>query len=392
VVPGGFTSGGIMMYGVGAAIGAALLLPFLIAIARRVGLIDRPTGGRKRHSGDVPLVGGLAIYGTLVLFAALGVPGIGPFTLLAGLALLAGVVDDKWHLPPVAKLLLQFGIATLAVASQGQTMGSLGDIVGLGSLTLGAAGPVAAVLFYVTLMNAINLIDGADGVAGGVSCVMLAALAGLGALTGAREFVPMIVVLGAIGGFLCYNLPVPGRARPLAFLGEGGGMLIGFTLAWAALGLHAVDARLPPVLIGWVVALPIIDMACVAVGRLTRGHSPFTPGRDHLHHLFLDRGTPALYAAFAVSGLSLLFAGGAIAGEWLGLAQPILFAALLAAGVGYAAATHTLRRGPVRAVRGVGASYPALPGRLSPRARVWVDAQPIRSRSKVANSERAHAA
>jgi len=40
---------------------AVILVPILSQPAKRMGLIDHP-GGRKRHLGEIPLTGGLAIF------------------------------------------------------------------------------------------------------------------------------------------------------------------------------------------------------------------------------------------------------------------------------------------------------------------------------------------
>jgi len=349
-----------------AAFLTVLVIPLLIGIARRLGLVDRP-GGRKHHAGEVPLVGGLAIFlslATVLVFqsglllswglllqAGSGGSGVLIFGLLAAAAVIAGLVDDLSDLPPVGKLAIQFAIALLAVFWGGHALGDLGNIVGSGALVPGVAGPVLSVIGYVAMMNAVNLIDGADGVAGGVSCVILA---GLIALAGAAGVAPPAlagIALGAILGFLAYNMPLPWRRRPMVFLGDAGSMLIGFALTWASLDLHQAAPALPPIMLAWVLAMPIVDMAAVAFSRLLRRKSPFTPGRDHLHHLMLDRGMPAFATALTVSGIALLFAGVGVAGAVFGLSEKLLFGLLLAVTVAYVLATHRLRLVQPRAGR-----------------------------------------
>ncbi|MFM7597320.1 MAG: undecaprenyl/decaprenyl-phosphate alpha-N-acetylglucosaminyl 1-phosphate transferase, partial [Actinomycetota bacterium] len=38
------------------------------------------------------------------------------------------------------------------------------------------------------------------------------------------------------------------------------------------------------------VLLPILDTTYVVIRRLVEGRHPFTPGRDHLSHLLMNRG------------------------------------------------------------------------------------------------------
>jgi UDP-GlcNAc:undecaprenyl-phosphate/decaprenyl-phosphate GlcNAc-1-phosphate transferase len=338
-----------MSHGIEAALLTVLVAPLLIALARRFGLVDRP-GGRKRHLGEVPLVGGVAIYvslGGMAIIHATSLDGEAlRFTMLAGVTVVAGLIDDWRGLRPLSKLLLQFTIATLAVVWDGSLLGDLGNILGLGDIVLGWASPIVSILAYVVLMNAVNLMDGADGVAGGVTCVILCGLIALAALAGAPSLWVPTVALGAILGFLVYNMPLPRprQGQPLAFLGEAGSMLIGFILAWSTFGVHRSAPQMPPIVFAWVLALPVLDMAAVAVSRIANGTSPFSPGRDHLHHLLLDRGVPGLGTAAAIGGLALLLGAAGIAGTLLGCADYLLFAALLVVSGAYGALTSRMRR------------------------------------------------
>jgi len=111
----------------------AALLVFLIAVllsggstpvAARLGyrleMLDRP-GGRRRHRGEIPRTGGLALWLAFVLavlFAQiLPIPRFDPKEvirltglLLGGtLSLILGLIDDRWELPPGPQFLGQAG-------------------------------------------------------------------------------------------------------------------------------------------------------------------------------------------------------------------------------------------------------------------------------------------
>jgi UDP-GlcNAc:undecaprenyl-phosphate GlcNAc-1-phosphate transferase len=336
-----------MNHGIEAAILTVLIVPPLIYFARRFGLVDRP-GGRKHHVGEVPLVGGLAIYAALAGVAALHWSNLGGdaerFTILAGAVVAAGLIDDWRGLRPFSKLALHFVIAGVAVFWGGNSIGDLGDIFGFGHLALGWASPLVSIVGYVVLMNAVNLIDGADGVAGAVTCIILVGLVVLVALAGAPPLGVPAAALGAILGFLLYNMPLPGRRRPIVFLGEAGSMLIGFTLGWALFEVRRSVPHLPPIALACMLALPVLDMAAVSVSRIAKGKSPFTPGRDHLHHLLLDHGISALGTALATAALALLFTAAAAASALLGVADYLVFIGLVAASGGYGIWSSRLRR------------------------------------------------
>ncbi len=93
--------------------------------------------------------------------------------------------------------------------------------------------PFAALVILATA-NAVNLSDGVDGLAGGAAAITLLGLAALGLLDPARTTEAACwPFLGAILGFLVYNLP-PARL----LMGDTGALGIGAVLAALAISLH----------------------------------------------------------------------------------------------------------------------------------------------------------
>src|SRR4249920_351213 len=80
-----------------ALITTALLIPFSIPLATRMGLLDQP-GGRKQHAAATPVHGGLAILAGMVVSSLLFGDYHSPFTqgfyLAGGLLILVGAIDD----------------------------------------------------------------------------------------------------------------------------------------------------------------------------------------------------------------------------------------------------------------------------------------------------------
>ncbi len=87
-----------------------------------------------------------------------------------------------------------------------------------------------------------------------------------------------------------------------AFLGAA---LAGFILILAS-GTVAIAF---PILI-WIVIVPVIDTLSLIVRRMSARRSPFSPDRQHLHHLLMDAGLSCGQTAVAVMALNLT--GGAI--------------------------------------------------------------------------------
>lgn len=91
------------------------LILWLSPLAHSAGLVDRPNA-RKKHKGNIPLIGGPAIF--VAVFAAMVVSGIGlsktanwsnfgAFYLASMLLILAGTVDDYLDLSPLQKAIAQ---------------------------------------------------------------------------------------------------------------------------------------------------------------------------------------------------------------------------------------------------------------------------------------------
>lgn len=327
----------------------AFLLPLLMAgvlvAALRLpatvfGLVDRP-GGRKQHMGEIPLVGGIAI---VLTFAAIlpaldvSVPQLLP--LMAGMALLlvCGLLDDLIEVNSTVKFGLQI-IAALTIAlwggSQVISLGGLPD--GSGALALGGFALPFTVLVVVGFVNAMNMIDGLDGLAGGVAVVILAWLAACAATIGDDRILVMVLALAAaVGGFLWFNMRHPWRRSATVFLGDAGSMPIGLALAYFAIELAntphhpTTGVSLSPAAIAWILALPVVDTISVMARRMRSGLSPFTPGRDHLHHMLLRLGYRPGLVTSILMGLTAATGAIGVLGSRAGVPDVVLLAGLFA--------------------------------------------------------------
>src|SRR6516162_10802506 len=111
-----------------------LAIVALRPIAIAVDLVDRP-GGRKIHHGDIPVVGGLAMFLGIVLGVGLvPLPGAGPGAFLAGCAILVtvGLIDDRFDLSPWTRLPGQIAAAVVLVIGPGAMGVTLGNLFGTG--------------------------------------------------------------------------------------------------------------------------------------------------------------------------------------------------------------------------------------------------------------------
>jgi UDP-GlcNAc:undecaprenyl-phosphate GlcNAc-1-phosphate transferase len=272
---------------------ALLATPLARAVARWGRVLDLPAE-RKVHQVATPLLGGLAVWSALALTVLANfefsreLKGVA----VGGAIVVAlGVLDDVLDLPARVKLLGQLGAAAAAMA-----YGVLLDVVpywvpGFGWLNL-----ALTVLWFLTVTNAIQFLDGMDGLAAGLGVVAAVFFSLVSLQTGQRYLMFLSAALaGACLGFLPYNFR-PGGAT--IFLGDSGAALIGFTLAGlAVMGVwsetNPLVSLLTPTLI---LGVPLFDVAFVGVVRVATGkvHTlaewlAYT-GKDHMHHRFLALG------------------------------------------------------------------------------------------------------
>ena len=282
--------------------GQWLLNPF----AQRLGLLDHPAG-RKDHSCPTPTTGGIAmLVGVLIagifLVDARSAASLG-FGLAAIIVILLGVLDDKYDLSWKVRIGGQAIAALIMIYLGGIRVEQLGDIFDLKAGSLGLFSVPFTVFITIGIINAINMIDGADGLAGLLvfcALVMLDAAALYSGNTAVSDRLPILI--GAVAGFLLYNLRFPWQPRAKIFMGNAGSAFLGFAIACFVIRLtQSPTHRVSPVLGPWLVIVPIIDCLVLMIRRTRRKRSPFAADRDHIHHLMIEAGFGPTQAAFGLA-------------------------------------------------------------------------------------------
>ncbi len=243
------------------------------------------------HKRSTPLLGGFGFMAGLL--AAVGIAlaaGVIPASAKLGgivggcaIVFLAGLLDDVFHLPPLAKLSAQGAAAALVLVS-----GTRVEIV-----SNNVAATVIGVAWLIGMTNAFNLLDNMDGLAATLATIACAFFA-IDAYTVHPSHFIGVLSLGlgfACIGFLPYNLRLRGPAA--VFMGDSGSQLLGFAIA--ALGLASswtvagstVATLLLPIL---VLAIPILDTTLVTVVRALEGRPITRGGRDHASHRLVYQG------------------------------------------------------------------------------------------------------
>ena len=302
-------------------------------VAWRVGLVDAP-GGRKRHDGSIPLIGGMAMFcgfaGATLASGPLSRTGV---SLLSALALLivVGMLDDLRDLRPGLKIFAQIVAALFMTSWAGVYVSQLGNLIGYGHGNLHGWAIPFTVVCVLGIINAINMADGVDGLAGGLSLIGLAFLGAAALDLGLHTVaLPVLTMMAAVAGFLVLNMRFPWQARAQVFMGDSGSMMLGLFLTWFSVQIAQGDApRLPPITAVWFLAVPILDMGLVTGRRIARGRSPLKAGRDHIHHALLHAGfSPAATVRILLLASLLLGSVGFVAWR-MGVPDWVMFYAFL---------------------------------------------------------------
>lgn len=273
---------------------SVLLIMILIPLAVRVGFVDVPST-RKRHRGQIPLVGGLAIYTTLLIswliFPFWSARNGAWLIALGFLLLLVGLADDRWNISPAKRFLVEICCALVAAMYCGIRIDDIGQLFpGVGGTLVMLAIPMT-VLGIVGGVNAMNMTDGVDGLAGGLALLTFAALAWLAFPSQTAVALQLISFVAVMLGFLIFNSRFFGRERAAIFMGEDGVTFIGFAIVWYLILLsQGADAVITPVSALWLFAVPLVDTMTIMARRIARGQSPFMGDREHLHHILLLAG------------------------------------------------------------------------------------------------------
>ena len=314
---------------------AALVARMLTPVAKRIGLAD-PPGGRKQHAGIIPLTGGIGMFaGFFVAAMASGLIAGATVALLVALVLLVfgGAADDMHDISHQSKFMIQLTATLLMTSWAGVQVHQLGNLFGFGPLNLYQWAIPFSVVCALGVINAINMVDGLDGTAGGIAIVAALWLACAALLQGlGPQALLLLLLAAAIAGFLLWNMRFPGiRSQARVFMGDSGSMMLGLALCWFSIDLTQGEGRtLAPIVCMWILAVPLLDMARVMFVRIQKRISMFEAGREHLHHLLLERGVPVYATAWTMMGIATL-AGAVGLGAWrLGVADWVLSYAFIA--------------------------------------------------------------
>lgn len=316
-----------------ACVGTMFFIKILDDPAKRLGLIDIPSG-RKNHSGDVPLTGGLAMFLAIIVTVFLrGTLGDVYFAMFSALLLLVvtGACDDRFDLSAGSRFVAQAIAALLMIYMGNVVITDLGNLFGGGAIRLNAWSVPFTIFCVIGVVNAINMVDGIDGLAGGLVFAVLVVF-GCAALFGgsANQAALLFLLAGAVAGFIAFNMRSPWRSRAAVFMGDSGSMMLGFAVAWFAIDLTQQTSKaFAPITAVWILAIPILDTVGLMLRRVLKGRSPFSADHDHLHHIIMRAGFSVQQTVALIVSISLALGLVGIGAWYCGIPEYVMFYAFV---------------------------------------------------------------
>lgn len=292
-----------------------IIIPKIIALVNYKDLMDNPNN-RSSHKAKTPTLGGVSFYvsivmGLLVLkFVDLSNLSI---NLVAGLTILfvVGLKDDLMVLSAKSKFLSQIlAVTFILIIPEFQNISFFGfcnisSFHSWVSIFLGY-------FIFLSIINGYNLIDGIDGLASMVGIVIFSVFSLLFYKT-ENYFFFLLAIIGVafLIAFLRFNLSNDKKI----FMGDTGSMVVGFLIGVLVLRLFNLDSTkfssigLNPkntlLLATAMLIVPFIDVLRVFIIRLMNKKKPFSPDRNHIHHVLVDLGWSHIKVSIVISLVNL---------------------------------------------------------------------------------------
>lgn len=300
-------------------------IPIIIRVAEMKHLFDVPDE-RKIHTSPVPSLGGIGIFAGFILSFLIATPaGSNELQYYAAAFLIIfflGLKDDIIVLTPLKKFLGQL-LATFIIVYKG---GILIDGM-FGFLGMEKMPSFFSLLFtYLTVVvitNSFNLIDGVDGLAGSLG-LFTSFTFGVYFLMADQPLYSMMAfsMAGSLLAFLIFNIS-PAKV----FMGDTGSLLLGLVNAILVIKfiqvatMPAAKVFLPaaPAIGFAILFVPLFDTLRIFAYRILTRRSPFSPDRNHIHHLLLEKGCSHSMVTFLAVTFNILIAGATFLGRNLNM-------------------------------------------------------------------------
>ncbi|MDB5190867.1 MAG: undecaprenyl-phosphate N-acetylglucosaminyl 1-phosphate transferase [Segetibacter sp.] len=281
-------------------------IPVIITVANEKKLYDVPDDKRKLHLKPIPSLGGFGMFIGFILALLLTInftaaPQFQYYIASFMIIFFIGIKDDILALSVGKKFLGQIAVACILIFQGNLLIADMQGFLGIHAID-SIASYFLTLFAIVVIINSFNLIDGVDGLAGSVGIITSTVFATFFFINGNIPYAVLgFGFAGSLLGFLIYNFH-PAKI----FMGDTGSLLIGlvnsilvikFIETGSTVTNYPITAA--PAVGFAIILLPLMDTLRVFAFRIANKRSPFSPDRNHIHHLLLDRGFNARSVVYA---------------------------------------------------------------------------------------------
>ncbi len=305
-----------LLFFLGTLVFSLLLNKIFLTFSKNLGIRNQEQ--LRWSSVQKPAIGGVSFFIIFLLCIAL-YPALSgdseglysrPFygvILATCMGFLMGLADDAYNTKPLLKLFTQIacGVALVVTGTQIEIFSQQWLNIAL------------TILWVVTIMNSLNMLDNMDGITTIVSSSILITILLILLITGQIESIYTVMAFGIIASlfaFLRYNWN-PSKM----YMGDTGSQFLGILLAalgikflWNPVGLGQISI-MKQVFIVLITFLPtLVDTTTVIINRVAKGNSPFIGGKDHTTHFlsylgFTDKQVAVFMLVVSLIGCGLVY-------------------------------------------------------------------------------------
>tara|TARA_A100001015_G_scaffold252500_1_gene292135 strand:+ start:2839 stop:3864 length:1026 start_codon:yes stop_codon:yes gene_type:complete len=267
-------------------------------ISKFINLYDYPDSRRKIHSLPVPLYGGTLLYINLTIFIATNyiflkynisffdsfifesINNLFVIFISSTILFIIGFVDDKFDISANLKFLLLILVSFLFIyLDKSLLITELNFSFISYKLELDNLAYVFSIFSIVIFINAFNMFDGINMQSNLYSIVLLLFLILIGIDS------KLVIIILIFNLFFLYL-----NKNSSAFMGDSGTLLLGYLISIILIKFYnRENSFIYADTVFLLLMTPGLDLCRVMFQRIFSKKNPFTPDRQHLHHLLLNK-------------------------------------------------------------------------------------------------------
>jgi len=293
-----------------------LAIPSIVDAAKEKKLYDEPSR-RKSHLKQIPTLGGVAIFAGLTVAAGSfinysHVPSLQYILVASIIIFFIGIKDDVLDIGPISKLMGQIAAALILIIPGDLYFSSLHGFLGVHHISI-VWSLLLTLFVIIVIINSFNLVDGIDGLAASIGMLVTIFFGIWFFISGNIEYCLLsTATFGALLAFFRFNVFAK---KYKIFMGDTGSLIIGLMIAVQVImfnekniGYTSVfSIKSAPAVAFSVLIVPLYDTLRVFLIRMSRGRSPFSADKNHLHHCLIKLGNSHIRSTLIIVLANLCF-------------------------------------------------------------------------------------